>query len=65
MMARDREKRVVTGPEALESWRKVCRVMGNAPRRAPPLVPLREERTDVTAGTFPGGSSPLGDPRFR
>ena len=54
MMAREREKRFATAQEAIESWRKVCRVMGNAPRRAPPLVPLREERTEVTAGTYPG-----------
>jgi eukaryotic-like serine/threonine-protein kinase len=63
MMARDREKRFPNGQEAIESWRKVCRVMGNAPRRAPPLVPLREERTDVTAGTYPGTAS--SDPRLR
>ncbi len=65
MMSRDREKRFATGQEAIESWRKVCRVMGNAPRRAPPLVPLREERTDVTSGTYPGSASPVGDPRLR
>jgi serine/threonine-protein kinase len=62
MMAREREKRFASGVEANESWRKVCRVMGNAPRRAPPLVPLREEHTDVTSGTYPGT---LGDPRLR
>ena len=64
MMSRDREKRFPNGQEAMESWRKVCRAMGNAPRRAPPLVPLREERTDVTAGTFPGTASSF-DPRLR
>jgi hypothetical protein len=58
-MAREREKRFGAAAEASESWRKVCRVMGNAPRRAPPLVPIREERTDVTAGTFPGSVSRL------
>ncbi len=65
MMARDREKRFSGGLEALESWRKVCRVMGNAPRRAPPLVPLREERTDVTSGTYPGSAPSISDPRLR
>ena len=64
MMARDRDKRFASGQEAIDSWRKVCRVMGNAPRRAPPLVPLREERTDATSGTYPG-ASPVNDPRIR
>jgi serine/threonine-protein kinase len=66
MMARDREKRFASAQEGIESWRKVCRVMGNAPRRPPPLVPIREERTDVTAGTYPGSVSSIGgDPRLR
>jgi serine/threonine-protein kinase len=65
MMSREREKRFTAAQEAIESWRKVCRVMGNAPRRAPPLVPLREEGTEVTSGTYPGGASSAGDRRLR
>jgi serine/threonine protein kinase len=63
MMAREREKRYTSATEALESWRKVCRVMGNAPRRPPPTLSLREERTDVTAGTYPGSVSDVGPSR--
>lgn len=33
IMSRDREKRFGSAMEALEAWRKVCRVMGNARRR--------------------------------
>ncbi len=60
MMARDRETRFKTGTEALERWRKVRRVMGEAVAPPPPRsIRLREEwpsddHTDVTAGTFPG-----------
>lgn len=54
MMARERERRFANAPEALAAWRKVCRQMGNAPRRKPKTVPVREERTDVTAHTFAG-----------
>jgi serine/threonine-protein kinase len=57
IMARDREKRFENAPEALASWRKVCRQMGNAPRRRPRTLPVREERTDVTARTFTSISS--------
>jgi serine/threonine-protein kinase len=64
MMARDREKRFASGQEAIESWRKVCRVMGNAPRRAPPLVALRDDMDQPTSGTYPG-ASPVQDPRLR
>ncbi len=49
MMARDRERRYESAPEALVAWRKVCRSMGNAPRRRPRTLTVREERTDVTA----------------
>jgi serine/threonine-protein kinase len=50
IMARDRERRFATAVEALDSWRRVCRVMGNAPRqKAPPThVQVREEKTEVT-----------------
>lgn len=58
IMARDREKRFGSAAEALEAWRKVCRVMGNSPRRvAPPSArrsPSYEEplvEADVTAVT--------------
>jgi eukaryotic-like serine/threonine-protein kinase len=57
VMARDREKRFANAPEALAAWRKVCRQMGNAPRRRPRTLPVREERTDVTARTFTSISS--------
>jgi serine/threonine protein kinase len=57
IMARDREKRFANAPEALAAWRKVCRAMGNAPRRRPRMLPVREERTDVTARTFTSISS--------
>jgi serine/threonine protein kinase len=57
MMARDREKRFASAQEALVVWRKVCRKMGNAPRRRPRLLPVRDERTDVTSRTFTGVSS--------
>ncbi len=62
IMSRDREKRFGSAIEALDAWRKVCRVMGNAPRRAPPSRgrPVvddydRERETDVTAVTNDGG----------
>jgi serine/threonine protein kinase len=60
MMARDREVRFKSGTEALERWRNVRRVMGEAVAPPPPRsIRLREEwpsddHTDVTAGTFPG-----------
>jgi eukaryotic-like serine/threonine-protein kinase len=60
MMARDREVRFKSGAEALERWRNVRRVMGEAVAPPPPRsIRLREEwpsddHTDVTAGTFPG-----------
>lgn len=57
MMARDRERRFADATEALERWRKVCGVMGNAPRRPTRIVRVREEKTDVTGGTFTGMSS--------
>jgi len=57
MMARDREKRFANAPEASAAWRKVCRQMGNAPRRRPRTLQVREEKTDMTARTFTGVSS--------
>ena len=57
MMARDRERRFANAPEALAAWRKVCRQMGNAPRKRPRTLTVREERTDVTARTFTGHTS--------
>jgi serine/threonine protein kinase len=68
MMARDREKRFATATDALTAWRRVCRVMGNAPRRKPSMLRVREEMNDVTgAGTFTGASSvsSIGGPRYR
>jgi serine/threonine-protein kinase len=58
IMSRDREKRFGTAPEALDAWRKVCRVMGNTPKRlvAPPTFEVREEHTDV-GGTITGTDS--------
>jgi serine/threonine protein kinase len=56
MMARERDKRFTSAGEALEAWQKVCKVMGNNPRRGPPsTMPTREQRddkTDVTSRTF-------------
>jgi serine/threonine-protein kinase len=58
MMARDRERRFATAEEALTTWRRVCRTMGNAPpRRRPRTLPVREERTDATAMSITGVSS--------
>jgi len=62
IMSRERERRFGSATDALESWRRVCRVMGNSRRRAPqpaPQVQFREEQTEVTAGSFtdPGPSS--------
>ena len=57
MMARDREKRFASADEALATWRRVCRSMGNAPRRRPRMLPVREERTDVTARSITSISS--------
>jgi serine/threonine protein kinase len=57
MMARDREKRFASAEEALATWRRVCRQMGNAPRRRPKMLPVREERTDVTSRSVTSISS--------
>jgi serine/threonine-protein kinase len=63
IMARDRDKRFSSASDALDAWRKVCRVMGNMPRKPstpPPSYELREERTEVTEGTFGGTISSTG-----
>jgi serine/threonine-protein kinase len=57
MMARDREKRFASAEEALATWRRVCRQMGNAPRKRPRMLPVREERTDLTARSVTSISS--------
>ena len=62
IMARDREKRFASAMEAFDGWRKVCRVMGNAPRqKPPPVAAVRfEDKTEQTVGTFAGTSGGLG-----
>ena len=66
MMARDRERRYRTAQEALDAWRKVCKVMGTTHREPPRNIVIREQfrsdypiedRTEVTASTFAGTSS--------
>ncbi len=55
IMAREREKRFGSAADALESWHRVCRVMGNARRRQPvppPQLETREDHTEVTAGSL-------------
>jgi serine/threonine protein kinase len=60
IMSREREKRFGSAIDALEQWRKVCRVMGNSRRRAhapPPSFAMREDpQTEVTAATFTDGA---------
>ncbi len=71
IMARERERRFGTALEALDGWRKVCRVMGNLRRRAPPPPPppqlsIRDDHTEVTAaGSFDAGSGAIGSPTRR
>ena len=58
IMSREREKRFGSAVDGLESWRKVCRVMGNARRRQPappPQFQIRDDHTEVTAGSFTDG----------
>jgi eukaryotic-like serine/threonine-protein kinase len=55
MMARERDKRFASATEAIEAWRKVCKVMGNLPQRGPPKSePFRDEDADLTSPTFAG-----------
>ncbi|MBX3202534.1 MAG: hypothetical protein KF894_30690, partial [Labilithrix sp.] len=68
IMARERERRFGTAMEALEGWRKVCKVMGNARRRAPappppPAFSMRDDHTEVTAASLNDVS--LGSPSTR
>ena len=71
MMARDRDRRFRSADEAVATWRKVCKVMGNSPRIPPRNLVLREQfrsdypledHTEVTASTFSGteGNLPSG-----
>jgi serine/threonine-protein kinase len=60
MMARDREKRYASASDALTSWRRVCRQMGDAPQRRPRRLPVRDEHNDATASTFTGSISKVG-----
>ena len=69
IMARERERRFGSAMEALDGWRKVCRVMGNSRRRAAapapaPALSMRDDRTEVTAGSFNDLGS-LGSPSTR
>jgi serine/threonine-protein kinase len=57
MMARTREGRFASAPEALVAWRSVCRQMGDLPRRRPRTLPARDEQGDATAPTFTGSLS--------
>ena len=69
MMARERDRRFASATEAIEAWRKVCKVMGNLPRRGPPRsVPFRDDEADRTSPTFAGtisGSHPAFRPTTR
>jgi serine/threonine-protein kinase len=72
IMARERERRFGTATDALESWRKVCRVMGNSRRRAahhaPPPSPqfqVRDDQTEVTASFTDVGPGSFGPPTRR
>ena len=70
IMARDREKRFSSAMEAVEAWRRVCRVMGNAPqRRAPPSSlksrEVMDDKTEITMATYSSTGSGLGSGRKR
>lgn len=69
IMARERDRRFGSAMEALDGWRKVCRVMGNSRRRVPVPVPpasfpVRDDRTEVTAASLTDAAS-LGNPSRR
>jgi eukaryotic-like serine/threonine-protein kinase len=67
IMAREREKRFSTAIDALDSWRKVCKVMGNARTPAPnppPSFSARDDHTEVTSASFTDVGS-LGGPPSR
>ncbi len=62
MMARDRERRYPNAKDALESWRKVRKTMGQTHEGPPSKLVVREElpdadRTEITAQTFTDGTS--------
>lgn len=61
IMARDREKRFDSAPEALEAWREVCSIMGSPgfrePVVSPPAYLPEDDRTEVTVGTFSDSGS--------
>jgi serine/threonine-protein kinase len=55
IMSRDRERRFGSAVEAVEAWRKVCRVMGDIRRSAPrnqDQFAIRDDKTEVTAASF-------------
>jgi serine/threonine-protein kinase len=68
MMARERERRFNSAVDATEAWQKVCKVMGNLPRRpARKAKPLREDHelssptfASTAAGSFPEIDVPRG-----
>ena len=69
IMARERDRRFGTAMEALDGWRKVCRVMGNSRKRPtqappPPSFSMRDDRTEVTAASFTDVGN-LGSPPTR
>ncbi|MCL2776740.1 MAG: serine/threonine protein kinase [Polyangiaceae bacterium] len=68
IMARERDKRFGSATEALEAWRNVCVIMGNAPRHKHAVLPhissmhdAHDDRTDVTDTTYTdsGALTPL------
>jgi serine/threonine-protein kinase len=72
IMARERERRFGTTMDALEAWRKVCKVMGNSRRRVPqpppqpePRFNVREDQTEVTASFTDVGPTGFGAPPRR
>jgi len=77
IMAREREKRFATALEALDAWRKVCRVMGSGrggkggggdrrPLPPPPPSSMRDAPTEVTAASYTDlGPALLGGPGTR
>jgi hypothetical protein len=68
MMAREREKRFASASEAIEAWRKVCKVMGNLPQRSRPKVTFHGDDSDLTSPTFAPtatGTNPAFRPRRR
>jgi eukaryotic-like serine/threonine-protein kinase len=56
IMARERDKRYASATEAIEAWRKVCKVMGNLPQQRVPsrTAPHRDDEFELTSPTFAG-----------